>query len=153
MDNKLYKLMDWPAIEEIVYSESSQPCSILGGHLVKEGYLIQVFRPDAVSVSVSVSERKRAIQLEKVDDAGFFAALIPIKKNVKYVLNIEDKNGHITRLRDPYSLADLISQKLYSTSSQQELNTMHITFLVIRCAKKTAFQVCFLEHGHLMRYE
>ena len=42
MDNKLYKLMDWPAIEEIVYSESSQPCSILGGHLVKEGYLIQV---------------------------------------------------------------------------------------------------------------
>ena len=59
MDNKLYKLMDWPAIEEIVYSESSQPCSILGGHLVKEGYLIQVFRPDAVSVSVSVSERKR----------------------------------------------------------------------------------------------
>ena len=102
MDNKLYKLMDWPAIEEIVYSESSQPCSILGGHLVKEGYLIQVFRPDAVSVSVSVSERKRAIQLEKVDDAGFFAALIPIKKNVKYVLNIEDKNRHITRLRDQY---------------------------------------------------
>ena len=150
MDNKLYKLMDWPAIEEIVYSESSQPCSILGGHLVKEGYLIQVFRPDAVSVSVSVSERKRAIQLEKVDDAGFFAALIPIKKNVKYVLNIEDKNGHITRLRDPYSFG---SQKLYLTSSQQELNTMHITFLVIRCAKKTAFQVCFLEHGHLMRYE
>ena len=76
MDNKLYKLMDWPAIEEIVYSESSQPCSILGGHLVKEGYLIQqVFRPDAVSVSVSVSERKRAIQLEKVDDAGFFCGI------------------------------------------------------------------------------
>ena len=152
MDNKLYKLMDWPAIEEIVYSESSQPCSILGGHLVKEGYLIQVFRPDAVSVSVSVSERKRAIQLEKVDDAGFFAALIPIKKNVKYVLNIEDKNGHITRLRDPYSFGRF-DKKLYLTSSQQELNTMHITFLVIRCAKKTAFQVCFLEHGHLMRYE
>ena len=146
MDNKLYKLMDWPAIEEIVYSESSQPCSILGGHLVKEGYLIQVFRPDAVSVSVSVSERKRAIQLEKVDDAGFFAALIPIKKNVKYVLNIEDKNGHITRLRDPYSFGRF-------DKSEVILNTMHITFLVIRCAKKTAFQVCFLEHGHLMRYE
>ena len=142
MDNKLYKLMDWPAIEEIVYSESSQPCSILGGHLVKEGYLIQVFRPDAVSVSVSVSERKRAIQLEKVDDAGFFAALIPkIRMGI-----LQDYVTHI-------HLADLISQKLYLTSSQQELNTMHITFLVIRCAKKTAFQVCFLEHGHLMRYE
>ena len=119
----------------------------------KRGVSYTGVQTDAVSVSVSVSERKRAIQLEKVDDAGFFAALIPIKKNVKYVLNIEDKNGHITRLRDPYSFGRLISQKLYSTSSQQELNTMHITFLVIRCAKKTAFQVCFLEHGHLMRYE
>ena len=148
MDNKLYKLMDWPAIEEIVYSESSQPCSILGGHLVKEGYLIQVFRPDAVSVSVSVSERKRAIQLEKVDDAGFFAALM---LNMFLILKI--RMGILQDYVTHIHLADLISQKLYSTSSQQELNTMHITFLVIRCAKKTAFQVCFLEHGHLMRYE
>ena len=56
MDNKLYKLMDWPAIEEIVYSESSQPCSILGGHLVKEGYLIRVFRPDAALLNLMIEK-------------------------------------------------------------------------------------------------
>ena len=88
MDNRLYKLMDWPSIEEIVYSESSHPKRILGGHRVKEGFLIQVFRPDAVQISVSVSERKKNVQMEKVDDAGFFAALIPLKKSVKYFLNI-----------------------------------------------------------------
>ena len=81
MDNKLYKLMDWPAIEEIVYSECSHPKRILGGHRVKEGFLIQVFRPDAVQVSVSVSERKKKVQMEKVDDAGFFAALLPYWHN------------------------------------------------------------------------
>ena len=86
MDNKLYKLMDWPAIEEIVYSESSHPKRILGGHRTKEGFLVQVFRPDAVQVSISVSERKKKIQMEKVDDAGFFATLIPLRKNVKYIL-------------------------------------------------------------------
>ena len=68
MDNRLYKLMDWPSIEEIVYSESSHPKRILGGHRVKEGFLIQVFRPDAVQISVSVSERKKNVQMEKVHD-------------------------------------------------------------------------------------
>ena len=106
MDNRLYKLMDWPSIEEIVYSESSHPKRILGGHRVKEGFLIQVFRPDAVQISVSVSERKKNVQMEKVDDAGFFAALIPLKKSVKYVLNIEDKQGHTIRCTDPYSMED-----------------------------------------------
>mgnify|MGYP000052022993 CR=1 FL=1 len=106
MDNRLYKLMDWPSIEEIVYSESSHPKRILGGHRVKEGFLIQVFRPDAVQIGVSVSERKKNVQMEKVDDAGFFAALIPLKKSVKYVLNIEDKQGHTIRCTDPYSMED-----------------------------------------------
>ena len=52
MDNRLYKLMDWPSIEEIVYSESSHPKRILGGHRVKEGFLIQVFRPDAPTLHI-----------------------------------------------------------------------------------------------------
>lgn len=66
MDNKLYKLMDWPAIEEIVYSESSHPKRILGGHRTKDGFLVQVFRPDAVQVSISVSERKRKYRWKRL---------------------------------------------------------------------------------------
>lgn len=106
MDKKLYNLMDWPSIEEVVYSESSHPKRMLGGHRVKEGFLIQVFRPDAVQISLSISERKKSIPMEKVDDAGYFAALIPLKKNVKYTLNIEDKQGIVNKYIDPYSFGE-----------------------------------------------
>ena len=34
MDNKLYKMMDWPKIEEIIYSECDNPHELLGPHPV-----------------------------------------------------------------------------------------------------------------------
>ena len=34
MNNKLYKLMNWPDIEEIIYSESDNPHRTLGAHVV-----------------------------------------------------------------------------------------------------------------------
>ena len=71
MDNKLYKLMDWPAIEEIVYSESSHALQYIRRPPCKRGVSYTGVQTDAVSVSVSVSERKRAIQLEKVDMLDF----------------------------------------------------------------------------------
>lgn len=33
MDKKLYDLLDWAVIEELVYSESSDPHRVLGPHL------------------------------------------------------------------------------------------------------------------------
>ena len=48
MTNKLYKLMDWAAIEGIVYSEEDQPQNILGVHPVTGGNLVQMFYPEAV---------------------------------------------------------------------------------------------------------
>ena len=47
MDEKLYDLMDWAGIEEIVYSEAANPHEILGPHLTEEGLLIQAFIPTA----------------------------------------------------------------------------------------------------------
>ena len=32
MDNKLYKLMNWPRVEGIIYSEENSPFEILGPH-------------------------------------------------------------------------------------------------------------------------
>lgn len=45
MEKILYDQMDWAGIEEIVYSESSDPGRLLGAHVVKEGLLIQAFLP------------------------------------------------------------------------------------------------------------
>ena len=146
MDNKLYKLMDWPAIEEIVYSESSHPKRILGGHRTKDGFLVQVFRPDAVQVSISVSERKKKIQMEKVDDAGFFATLIPLRKNVKYVLNIEDKNGIVNVCSDPYSFDDYDE---YDTIFNR---IKLIRYLAGTNAARMELMVHCSEHGHHMLF-
>ena len=33
MDKKLYDMMDWAGIEELVYSESSNPHRLLGAHV------------------------------------------------------------------------------------------------------------------------
>ena len=41
MNGKVYNLMNWPEIEGITYCESDKPGELLGGHLVKEGFLIR----------------------------------------------------------------------------------------------------------------
>ena len=41
MEQKLYDLMDWAGIEELVYSEASNPHAMLGPHLTEDGLLIQ----------------------------------------------------------------------------------------------------------------
>ena len=43
MEKTLYDLMDWAGIEEIVYSEASDPHAMLGSHMTKEGMLVQAF--------------------------------------------------------------------------------------------------------------
>ena len=39
MNNKLYKLMNWPRIEGIVYSEEANPQEILGVHTTGKNVL------------------------------------------------------------------------------------------------------------------
>lgn len=53
MEKILYDLMDWAGIEELVYSEASDPGRLLGEHVIKEGLLIQAFLPNAEKVSVN----------------------------------------------------------------------------------------------------
>ena len=102
MSGKLYNLMNWPDIEGIVYSECDAPYELLGGHLCKDGFLVQAFRPDAVEMSVKVDGRQKSYPMEKVDEAGYFAALIPVKKKVKYMLTAENVKGKKQTYADPY---------------------------------------------------
>ena len=73
MDNKLYKLMNWPRIEGIIYSEEDNPQEILGPHAVGKSTLFQCFFPGAEKVNFVVSDKKK--KMEMVDEAGFFALL------------------------------------------------------------------------------
>ena len=101
--NRLYDLMDWPSIEGVVYSECDEPMELLGGRICKDGFLIQTFAPDAVEMNVRVDGRKKLYPMEKMDEAGFFAVLLPGRKKISYTFVKEDIYGKKTEYKDIYS--------------------------------------------------
>lgn len=103
MGNRLYDLMDWPSIEGVVYSECDEPMELLGGRICKDGFLIQTFVPDAVEMNVRVDGRKKLYPMEKMDEAGFFAVLLPGRKKFSYTFVKEDIYGKKTEYKDIYS--------------------------------------------------
>ncbi|MEY8337704.1 1,4-alpha-glucan branching protein GlgB [Lachnospiraceae bacterium 62-35] len=103
MDKILYDLMDWAAIEEMVYSEARHPEKILGPHVVDEGLLIQAFIPTAESVQVKLVSTGKTYPMSMADDEGFFAVLLPRKTTVDYRLLVVYHDGAEVELSDPYS--------------------------------------------------
>lgn len=111
MDKTLYDMMDWAGIEELVYSEASDPHQLLGPHVTEAGLLIQVFIPTAVSVSVKILTSGKKYPMEMKDEAGFFAVLIPRKSVTDYVLLVTYDNGSTQEVRDPYAYAPQIKEE------------------------------------------
>lgn len=111
MNHSVYNLMNWPDIEEIVYSECSNPHRLLGAHMCKEGMLIQIFRPDAVEVKVNIAGRKKDYICEKVDEAGYFAVLIPVRKLTAYTITAEDVRGRKVTYIDPYACDTALTEE------------------------------------------
>ncbi len=113
MEKELYDLMDWAAMEAIVYSEEDHPQNVLGPRAVKGGILIQCFLPGAIEVKVKVLPKGKVYPMEKEDGeyGGFFSALIPGKKVPEYVYLVTYNEGEELEIRDPYAFADVISKK------------------------------------------
>ena len=91
MKKELYDLMDWRRIEGIVYSEEDQPHGFLGASVTPDGVLIQTFRPDAKSVTVT--GKNLNVPMEPVDEEGFFAVLLPGRTVPQYRFEIMDGKG------------------------------------------------------------
>ncbi len=102
LNNKLYKLMNWPAIEEIVFSESDNPHALLGAHAVGTGTLVQTFIPDAQKVTLVLKETNQKMEMELADEEGFFAAFVPKKKIGGYFYEVTKKDGSVKKTEDPY---------------------------------------------------
>ncbi|MCR5178613.1 MAG: 1,4-alpha-glucan branching enzyme [Lachnospiraceae bacterium] len=110
MNNKLYKLMNWPEIEEIIYSDGDDPHRILGAHKVGGSYLVQAFFPGAGSVKMIIPGRS-PVEMEVADEAGYFAALVPYREKFSYVYEITDAEGNTRQTADPYIFAPLITRE------------------------------------------
>lgn len=110
MNNKLYKLMNWPAIEEIIYSEASDPHALLGPHPSGTGTLVQTFCPGAEKVTMQFLEDMSEKDMEMADEDGFFALLLPGKKIGAYRYIMTYPDGNIEIRQDAYRHASLITK-------------------------------------------
>lgn len=108
MNNRLYKLMNWPRIEGIIYSEEDSPHEILGPHAAGKSVLFQTFQPGAESVSVITEDGKKH-KMEMVDESGYFASLLAgkIPDNYEYEVTRGDES---IRVRDAYQFKTGLTQ-------------------------------------------
>lgn len=111
MNNKLYKLMNWPRIEGIIYSEEDNPHEVLGPHVVGKSVLFQTFQPGAVSVKLMIAGEEKAYKMELVDEAGYFACLIAGKIPEEYVYEVTYAEGITIKIKDAYRFNIGISEK------------------------------------------
>lgn len=111
MTKKLYKLMNWPMIEEIIYSESDDPHEILGPHKVGKQTLVQAYFPGAKKVAVVYEETKETVQMELADEDGFFAALLPEPTAPAYHYLVKKEDGTEVVFGEAYRQAPQITKK------------------------------------------
>lgn len=111
MNNRLYKMMNWPEIEEIIYSDGDDPHRILGAHKVGGSYLVQAFYPYAKAVSVYVENTKKTYPMELADEAGFYAAVVPYIDKIKYKFIIVDENDVEEKVVDTYSFGPTMNRE------------------------------------------
>lgn len=111
MTNKLYKLMNWPVIEEIIYSESDHPHDILGPHVVGNQTLFQAYFPGAKKAVLHLHGTETVKKMELADEDGFFAVLVPGKDAGKYHYEVEYDKGRKEEYVDAYAFAPTITDK------------------------------------------
>ena len=116
MDRKLYKMMDWARVEQIVYSEEDDPCSYLGAQPVKGGIMVSCFIPGADKCSLVTG--KKEYKMDKMDDEGFFSVLLRsvTRSRISYRFKVtKDKATYLAD--DPYrfrSAFDMRTLKAFS---------------------------------------
>ena len=102
-------MMNWPVIEEIIYSESQDPHATLGPHVQGNGTLIQAFFPGAQKVTLQLTKDMAEKEMELADDDGFFAVWLPVKNVGAYRYIVSYENGSVETMQDAYRHECLIT--------------------------------------------
>ncbi|MCH5257870.1 MAG: 1,4-alpha-glucan branching protein GlgB [Lachnospiraceae bacterium] len=111
MNKKLYKLMNWPEIEGIIYSEEDDPHRILGAHVTGNNVLVQAIFPGAKTVRLQPETGDKSYKMECVDESGFFAVLLPGKTINPYEYIVEYEDGTLKKVIDPYNFKPQINKR------------------------------------------
>lgn len=113
MDKKIYKLMNWPEIEAIVYSEECHPYNLLGPTTVGNQTLVQTFRPGVKDVFIFDEKAGVETRMECADEEGYYAALLPGKGRKDYHFNIVDAFGVESECDDAYAIRPQVNKSVY----------------------------------------
>lgn len=111
MSSTLNDMVRWSEVESVIYSECSNPKDILGARVTENGILIQAFFPNAQSVKVRNLRSKKLYEMEPVNDNGFYAVLIPLKRIPAYTYEVTYDNGATCEVYDPYSFKSQFTDK------------------------------------------
>ena len=93
MTKKLYDLMNWPQIEEIIYSECDNPHGLLGPRKAGKETLVQAYFPGAEEVTLVFEETGEVFLMELADEDGYFAVLISVKEIPVYHYVVKYTDG------------------------------------------------------------
>ncbi len=112
MTNKLYQLMNWPRIEDIIYSECDNPHEILGPHKTGKQILVQAYFPGAKQARIVFEDTGEQVEMEQADEDGFFAALLSRKEKELPVYHyaVTGKDGEESIRGEAYRFAPQITK-------------------------------------------
>jgi 1,4-alpha-glucan branching enzyme len=102
---------DWaPAsakIKAIVRGEHGDPFAVLGLHRGRHGASVRAFLPDAEAVSAVDPETGESVALEKLHEAGFFAAKLSLHFSERYRLRVT-RGEETVEVEDPYRFGPIL---------------------------------------------
>lgn len=109
MTKKQYAKMDWEAIESIVYSDHAHPFEVLAPQKSGKDTLMQAFLPFAKTAQLVFEGKEDSpVEMEMVDEEGFFAAFIPGTAKKAYCYKVTTLEGEEVMVENPYDYAPVI---------------------------------------------
>lgn len=108
-----------PGMRKIIDALHHDPFSVLGAHRANDQTILRVFNPSAEHISVEQTEQT----LARVGDSDFFTLVTDTLPD-NYRLTVENKNGNISTVEDPYRFEPTLSDfdlYLFSEGNHLEL--------------------------------
>lgn len=110
MEDVLYRLMDWGAMEALTFSEDDDPHSWLAGRVTEFGVLYNTYQPTAVEAILKLEKTGKEYPMTQME-TGHFSVLLQGKKVLTYTLLLTYDNGDQVEIHDPYSFAPVWKTK------------------------------------------
>ncbi len=105
---RLEDYMQWPEIEALEYAECGKPETVLGPRMIgKSHVLVTALFREADSVKVKVLDTRKEYSMEKMEEMGYYAVLIPAKKIPSYHFLVK-RGKEQEEMPDPYAMESQI---------------------------------------------